>query len=159
MPYVAPATDGAFKTDPFNQQQSFLQTQYPGEQVFYSKTDFEPSPLNRPLKTYAQGNSWAGSNRGIEQQYLVNTLANDVKAWNIGSDAANYDNNLPVNATSPISPYPAGQLYQNKTIDENGNAIIEFKDNEGKVILKKVLVNTVVDEAYSGWVMYLLCIR
>jgi Domain of unknown function (DUF6443) len=56
MGYAASSSNGNFKADPFNEQKTFLQNQYPGEQVFYSKTQFEASPLNRTLKSFAQGN-------------------------------------------------------------------------------------------------------
>ena len=148
MPYSSSGTDGNFRMNPFAEQQSALQAQYPGESVFYGKTDFEASPLNRPLKTYAPGNSWAGSNKGVEQQYLFNTLSSDVKIWTIGSDINNFDNNIPAVLANP---YLAGQLYQTKTIDENGNAIVEFKDKEGKVILKKVQAGATVTDAVIGW--------
>ncbi|WP_315824833.1 DUF6443 domain-containing protein [Paraflavitalea speifideaquila] len=60
----ASVNDGAFKLNPFQQQATFTGTRYPGENYGYSQTIFEPSPLNRPLKQLAPGNSWAGSDRG-----------------------------------------------------------------------------------------------
>lgn len=146
MPYISPTTDGNFKFNPFTEQQTFLQTQYTGEQVFYSKTNFEASPLNRPLKAMAQGNSWAGSNNGVSMEYLVNTSTDAVRIWNIGYDA-NFDLNIP---TSTLI-YPAGELIKNKTIDEQGNAVLEYKDKEGKVILKKVQVDAAPGNDHTGW--------
>ena len=61
LPFVSSAADGNFKLNPFSQQQSFMQSQYTGEQVFYSITEYEASPLNRVVKTMAAGNSWAGN--------------------------------------------------------------------------------------------------
>ncbi|MBO9593710.1 MAG: hypothetical protein J7599_12450 [Niabella sp.] len=53
--------------------------------------------------------------------------------------------------------YPAGELYKNVTVDEQGKQVIEFKDKEGKVILKKVqLLNTATDNGqgsgHAGWI-------
>ncbi|MBO9596030.1 MAG: hypothetical protein J7599_24215 [Niabella sp.] len=53
--------------------------------------------------------------------------------------------------------YPAGELYKNVTVDEQGKQVIEFKDKEDKVILKKVqLLNTVADDGngkgHYGWI-------
>ncbi|WP_300600699.1 DUF6443 domain-containing protein [Niabella sp.] len=53
--------------------------------------------------------------------------------------------------------YPAGELYKNATVDEQGRQVIEFKDKEGKVILKKVqLLNTATDNGqgsgHAGWI-------
>ena len=50
--------DGKFKINPFAQQATFATGQYTGETYFYGKTNFEPSPLNRPTESYAPGNSW-----------------------------------------------------------------------------------------------------
>ena len=94
MPYVASTSDGSFKMDPFNEQKNFLQIQYPGEQVFYSKTNFEFSPLNRVEKTFVPGNSWAGSEgagvsaeHALRVQYLTNSTADQVRVWHITSNS------------------------------------------------------------------------
>jgi RHS repeat-associated protein len=147
LPYISPAASGDFKLSPFNEQQNFLQTLHPGELVFYSKTNFEASPLNRPLKGMVQGNSWAGSNVGVEQQYLVNAAADAVRIWTIGQDPV-YSNNIPLTTAT----YAAGELLKNKTVDEQGNAVIEYKDKEGKVILKKVQDAASPAADHTGWI-------
>lgn len=157
MPYVANATDGLFRTDPFVEQKGYLETQYasPAEKVFYGKTDFEPSPLNRIEKTMAQGNSWAGSNVGIQQKYRVNVVGDEVVNWNIDNNALTYSNNdlttnIPARASSPNTYYQPGALYKNITLDEGGNAIVEYLDKEGKTILKKVQSGSIAVD-YSGY--------
>ncbi|MFZ4771346.1 MAG: RHS repeat domain-containing protein, partial [Ferruginibacter sp.] len=51
--------------------------------------------------------------------------------------------------------YPAGELYKNVNIDEHGKQVIEFKDKEGKVILKKVQLTASADDGtgtdHRGW--------
>ncbi|WP_343703047.1 DUF6443 domain-containing protein [Chitinophaga sp.] len=144
LPYGASGT-GQFRLNPFGEQASFLPGQYPGETVYYSETKFEPSPLNRVEKTLAPGNSWAGSGRGISNQYLVNTPGDAVKIWDIGPNAADYPIARPAN-------YEAGQLYKNVTKDEADHEVVEFKDKEGRVILKKVqLTATAGSEGHDGW--------
>ena len=160
LPYISPGADGAYKQNPFSEQASFMQGQYPGEQVYYSKTEFEPSPLNRVEKTFAPGNSWAGSagtssEKAVRLQYLVNTQAEGVRTWAIGFDDLTYDGAKElVNPNVPESPlgtvYGDGQLYKNVTLDESGNAVVEYRDKEGRVVLKKVQVEEVVPEDYSG---------
>ncbi|MGB8192128.1 MAG: DUF6443 domain-containing protein, partial [Chitinophagaceae bacterium] len=149
LPYVSGGTDGSFKSDPFNEQKNFMQAQYPGEQVYYSKTIYESSPLNRVKKIFAPGNSWAGSEgsaseKAVVQQYLNNTLADDVQQWSIATTSSL--NNLPARQAA----YPAGSLYKYISIDENGNAAVEYKDKEGQVILKKVQVGTIPAD-FSGY--------
>ena len=74
MPYTSPSNNENFKTDPFEEQSAFNTAQFPGDQYFYGQTNYEPSPLNRPLTAYAPGNSWAGSDRGVTTGYLANKL-------------------------------------------------------------------------------------
>ncbi len=152
--------DGAFKLNPFAQQVSFMTNQYgtQGETYFYSKTNFEASPLNRPTDTYAPGSSWAGSEanapalqRNVQVKYFINTVTDDVKIWIVTDNAT-----LGVFGTYATAiSYPAGQLYKNITVDEHKKQVIEFKDKEGKVILKKVQLTAVSDDGtgsgYPGW--------
>ncbi|WP_343307886.1 DUF6443 domain-containing protein [Chitinophaga niabensis] len=156
LPYVDQGTiNGLFKTDPFNNQKNFYESNSlspgtNGETVFYSRMDFESSPLNRVLSTYAPGNSWAkndlstverGGHKPVQQQYLVNAVNDSVRIWNMGSGS------IPVSSAA----YPAGQLYKNVTIDEGGNQVVEYKDKEGRVILKKVQLDASPAGAHAGW--------
>jgi RHS repeat-associated protein len=161
MPYVASSgntSDGGIKQDPFTDQKNFYQNIYPtqqpaytGEQVYYNQTNFEASPLNRTLQTLAPGNSWAGSGNGVSMRYLTCTSADSVQIWHISSDSLTYiDNDLTTNIPTAAGYYPAGQLYKNVTIDEQGHAIVEYKDKSGLVILKKVQVGSIASD-YSGY--------
>ena len=165
MPYVASTNDGLFKTGATTAQQSFNQNWFTGqgESNFYSLTKFEPSPLNRPVEQYAPGASWAGSagntnpalRRGIKSDYWINTADDAVRIWNVQDVSGDFG----TYATPAV--YPAGELYKNVTEDERGKQVIEFKDKEGRVVLKKVqLLDTyssspVKDDGsgkgYDGW--------
>lgn len=170
LPYVQSSTNnstGTFKTNAFEEQNSFYtgNSQYAGEQTFYNRTEFEASPLNRPLKVFAAGNSWAGSynpsspssEKAIKTEYRINTLDDAVKIWTISSNALSYDisedasTNIPAAETNP---YPAGELYKTVILDEQGNATVEYKDKQGRVILKKVQSGTVASD-YSGYTGFL----
>jgi RHS repeat-associated protein len=145
--------DGKFKSNALVQQAAFYNgTNSPingqGETFFYGQVDFEASPLNRVLKTFAPGNSWVGtSGTGIsneksqESQYLLNTKNGDaVKIFTMSGG-------FPVS----VDTYNDGELYKTISIDESKHQVVEFKDKLGNVILKKVqLVNTVTD-GHSGW--------
>lgn len=149
LPYVQTTgttqSDGSFKTDPFNSQKSFYQQDYkdingqlmyPGEQVYYNETKYEPSPLNRVERTMAPGNSWAGSGKGVEQKYLINTVADGVRIWNISVETFGYNNSDDgKNIPSSLVSYSAGELYKTVTLDEHGKAVAEYKDKEGKLVL------------------------
>ncbi|MHA4808472.1 DUF6443 domain-containing protein [Flavitalea flava] len=150
LPFISKVTqagdvtnDGSFKLDPFQQATSFSTGQYSGETYFYSQVNFEASPLSRPLTTYAPGNSWVGSSRGVGAQYLVNTVSDSVRIWTIGASPGS----IPV--TTAI--YQAGLLYENVTSDEQNHQVVEYKDMQGKVILKKVQLASSPATAHIGW--------
>ncbi|HEY6504584.1 MAG TPA: DUF6443 domain-containing protein [Chitinophagaceae bacterium] len=160
LPYIQTAgtstADGKFKLNPFADQATFYQNTtmnpgFTGEQVYYGKTNFEASPLNRVEKTMAAGNSWTGNSRGIEQKYLINTTADAVRIWTITYNALTYTNqdentNVPVS----LAAYNAGELYKTITLNENGNAVVKYTDKEGKLILEKVQAGTIASD-YSGY--------
>ncbi|MDB5198056.1 MAG: cell well associated RhsD protein [Chitinophagaceae bacterium] len=156
--------DGRFKLDPFSSQSGYYGTNsynqnhgIDGENIYYSKTVYESSPLNRVLKAFAPGNSWAGSEgtgheHMVEMQYQVNVATDSVRIWNITYDTLTYSNNdVSTNIPSSSLMYPAGELYKNVTIDEQSNKVVEYKDKEGKVILKKVQIAASPSDGHTGW--------
>jgi len=103
----------------------------------------------------APGNSWVGNNKGTEAKYWINTATDDVKIWNV-TDVANTFGTYAIQTTNNNGVYAGGELYKNVTVDEHGKQVIEFKDKEGKVILKKVQLDAnVADDGtgrtYTGW--------
>ncbi|MBL7744955.1 MAG: hypothetical protein JNN00_15890, partial [Chitinophagaceae bacterium] len=150
-------SDGLFKLNPFQQDSVFNKGMFSDETWYYSKTVFEASPLNRALEIYAPGNNWAGTSgqsseanrRGVKMKYWINTTTDSVRIWTV-TDVAN---TFGTYATS--SAYAAGQLYKNVTADEHNKQVIEFKDKEGKVILKKVQLSADADtgtgKGHHGW--------
>jgi len=151
-------SDGGFKMNPFQEQVYFYSDSNAnspiygqGETFYYGKTEYEPSPLNRPLRSYGAGNNWvSGSGRGLTYNYWVNTSTDSVKIWVVTNAAFGSFGSYSVTGS-----YAAGELYKNVTADENGKQVEEFKDREGKVILKKVQLTAVADvgsgSGYSGW--------
>ena len=238
LPFAANTVDGQFKMDPFQQQQNFYSDNNPnsplkgqGENFYYSKIEYENSPLNRPQLSLAPGNSWVHQGKGIKTNYWFNSSNDDVKVWtaldgyiasgslynfkvtalNIGGGqestvytwdplpatantvalmyripggtwytnyggtnssrswtipSGNYEFGIIIyfndgftsqtilSETTTVTSsyvmngsYNVGQLYKNVTEDENGKQIIEFKDKEQKIILKKVQLT---DGAYDN---------
>lgn len=119
-----------------------MTTQFPGQRIYYGDTEFEASPLSRPQKVMAAGDNWAGKGRGIEQQYLVNTVADSAQIWK-----AREDDIRPLSA----GVYAAGQLYKNVTKDERGNSVVEFNDKEGRIVLKKVELIGGAADGHNKW--------
>lgn len=144
-------SDGGFKINPFQQDSVFSKAQYPGENYFYSQVFFEASPLNRPTETFAPGDSWVGTyaqssasnRRSVKSEYLINTVSDSVRIWNVTSTFSA--------APTTDSIYRAGELFKNVTKDEIGNAVVEYRDKEGKVVLKKVQLAASPGMAHVGW--------
>src|SRR5688572_14756808 len=131
--------DGLFKMNPFQQQANFysdVNTNSPvlgqGETWYYAQTDFEKSPLARPLESFDPGNSWVGSSmqvneidrRSIKSKYWFNTTVDDVKKWVV----TNVTNNWGTYAVT--GAYAAGELAKSIIVDEKGKQAVEFKDKD-----------------------------
>ena len=161
----ASINDGNFKLNPFSQQAAFYlstNTASPiynqGETFFYGQTNFETSPLNRVAETAAPGNSWTGTmwntieanRRSVKMKYYVNTATDAVRIWNITNGTLGSFGSYATPGT-----YSAGLLNKNISVDERGNQVVEFKDKEGKVILKKVQLTATADDGtgsgHAGW--------
>jgi hypothetical protein len=160
LPYVSSGNDGNFSGgvgdagNPFKQQKLFYESPASpivgqGDFYYYSKTNFEPSPLNRVTEQYAPGNSWVGSEtnvkRSIKSGYFFNTALDAVRIWNVNDNATLGVFKTYASPTGTAGIYPAGQLYKTITTDEHGKQVIEFKDKQGQVILKKVQIHNVTD--------------
>jgi RHS repeat-associated protein len=150
--YAAPANTGEFRFDPFEEQkifyQNFLNGQ--GEAYYYGKTYFEASPLSRAVQSYAAGNSWIGTSRGSNMKYWNNTAVDEVKRWDVTDVPGGFGT-----YTFNQNGYAAGELFKTISTDEDGRQVIEFKDKDGLVILKKVQFSATADNgsgsAHAGW--------
>ncbi len=155
LPFVSTVTtggditnDGNYKPTGAAQQLAFNQGLYPGEGTFYyGQVNLENSPMNRTLSSYSPGSNWVGSTRGQSIQYLVNTTIDNVQMWTIGLGRGS----LPTTAGA----YPMGRLYKMISKNEKNLQVIEYKDKEGNIVLKKVQVSAAADNgtgsAHSGW--------
>lgn len=152
--------DGEFKLNPFQQQSVFMGAQYgaQNESFFYSKTNFEASPLNTIIDTYAPGINWMGSEANIEPQrrnvqtkYFNNTVIDEVRIWTV----TNSPNIGQFGTYNSPSAYLHGELSKSLTVDEHKKQAIEFKDKDGKIILKKIQLTATTDDGtgsgHAGW--------
>ncbi|WP_205529502.1 DUF6443 domain-containing protein [Taibaiella koreensis] len=110
----------------------------------YSRVETESSPLNRVLRKSAPGAGWVGAGRGIRHEYRFNE-ANEIRLWTIGNAATD----LPVSNGF----YNAGEISIVTTTDEDGKFGIEYKDKEGRIVLKKVYMydNHQPQTAHNGY--------
>jgi RHS repeat-associated protein len=153
--------DGGFKTSPFASQTAFHQNTslnpgLSGESIYHGATEFEPSPLNRELATYAPGNSWVGSmasttKRAKFKEYLTNIPGDNVRVWHIANNPLMYDVGGDAGTNLPGSPgiYQPGLLFKTVTKDEASKVTVEYADKDGKVVLKKVQIGNIPAD-YTG---------
>lgn len=128
FPVRTTQSDGRLEGVPQSGLRIFYDQAGPDEQP-YSKTETDGSPLNRVTKQLPPGRSWVGTGRGIVYTYLTNTAADGVRIFTIGSG--------PGDLPQTPGTYAAGTLSVQKTTDEDGKYSLEYKDQMGKLILKK----------------------
>lgn len=110
----------------------------------FAETVFEPSPLNRVIKQGAPGAAWQPVNPGgdiysitdktVKKRYQMN-VANEVRLFK-------YDAATGLIIAS-VTYFAANQLYANLNYDEQNNEVWEYTDKQGRVVCKKVYVETV----------------
>jgi RHS repeat-associated protein len=144
LPYTDTLASGTFRTNAPTKQTGFYNSFFSNtEGFYYSNTIYDGSPLNRVVKQTEPGNSWTGTNIGPRTDYTFNTALDSVQIWMIG-------NNL-TDTPHVTGTYPAGTLALLVTTDENQNKVMEYKDIDGKTILKKVQLNDTLYNGYYGW--------
>ncbi|HLO60909.1 MAG TPA: DUF6443 domain-containing protein [Bacteroidales bacterium] len=95
----------------------------------YSEITYENSPLNRTLFQQGPGSDWTGKKSGFE--YISNS-ASSVIRWQVNS----------ANACTRNGYYTVNTLLVNRITDEDGNKTSEYKDLQGKVVLKETELGT-----------------
>jgi RHS repeat-associated protein len=87
----------------------------------YMETGFDNSPLNKVISSTGVGSAWAS--KPLLISYLSNE--NTIPGWHVDNDGTYSQNN-----------YSANSLFLTETTDEQGNKTREYKDKQGKVVLK-----------------------
>jgi RHS repeat-associated protein len=136
---------GKFKTNAATVQPAIIQSIFnePATAPTYSLTEYDNSPLNRIVNVKKPGNAWAAGN-GNTAAYDINTLADNVQIFTVDYIQGNPPEHKGV--------YPAGTLYKLTYKDENQKQIVEFTDKSGQMILKKVQLDDVPANEYTGWI-------
>ena len=157
LPYASNEANGFFKPNVLGT------TSYSGSphQLFYangagdkiaddakpfSESVFIPSPTNHLLEQGSAGVTWqpdathsyTSTDRTVKFSQETN-VANEVLRWTYVYPTATYPLGI-VNAGTASAPsfFAANTLLRNKSRDENHNEVIEYKDREDRIILKKV---------------------
>ena len=161
QPYASTTNGGAYRSNALTDQAAFYSASQPGLTATtfpFSVTVFEASPLNRVTEQGAPGSAWqpvAGNTTGHTQkiEYSTNNASTAYTTAGTGygvrlytatpvtTIGAEYQRTL----SSSSGLYAAGQLYLTIIKDENwvvadgkAGTIEEYKDKEGKVVLKRM---------------------
>jgi len=165
LPYtISTGTPGSFRSGALAEQQGFYNAPPSGVVPIptpYATTIFEPSPLNRVNEQGAPGNDWQpGNGHTVRMEYGSNSnadAAHTVRLYN--ADAVNtvgeeYKRNL-----TSSGNYNANELYLTVIKDENwqtsdglAGQTYEYKDKEGRVVLKRIFKSNT--EALSTYYIY-----
>jgi RHS repeat-associated protein len=127
MPYTQADNNGAFV--PTDEAKTTYNSFYSGlfpDTSFTSVTQFDGSPLNRPIEQGAPGNDWQIGQNTVKFTYGTNTSA--VTYWTVsepGMSSADY----------AAGSYSASTLYVNTTTDENQKPGTEYKNLLDQVVL------------------------
>ncbi|MDQ0105038.1 RHS repeat-associated protein [Chitinophaga terrae (ex Kim and Jung 2007)] len=142
LPYVS-AGAGAIHLNPYAEQANYYNsaTNVAHDAKPYQQSIIEMSELNKVLETGAEGTTWQpGGGKSVKIDQTFNSSDEDVKRWAF-------------NGTVPVlkGVYPANDLNKTVITNENGSKSIEYKDREGKIILKKVQASATYNTSYDGW--------
>ncbi|MDM1072194.1 RHS repeat-associated core domain-containing protein [Empedobacter brevis] len=114
-----------------------------GDSTPFAEKTFEDSPLNRVLAQAAPGDTWKKGANEITFSYTTNAA----------TEVLNFGVSLTTTGVPTLTfnkNYAAGTLYKTVTTDENGQPIQEFKDKEGRIVLKRINVPASIDGNSSG---------
>ncbi|WP_342331388.1 DUF6443 domain-containing protein [Pedobacter sp. FW305-3-2-15-E-R2A2] len=136
LPYTDNGTaTGNYRAAALGSQQSFYNSPPAGVisipsgsgQVAYSETKFEASPLSRVQQQGFPGGDWKiNGGHTLRSGYAAN-VATDVRMWKVTANGA-----------TGSSYYPKAKLYVDTLTDENGNKSVSFKDDQDRLVLKRV---------------------
>lgn len=121
----------------------------------YQLTKYESSPLDRPVREYGAGQDWHSKGKAVETIYqLTNVVGNDSLnciRYQIKDVTENADTLV---AISPAGNYPTGSLHVTRRTDEEGNAVLEFKNRFGQIVLNRQIVRAPYHEFYDTNYIY-----
>jgi RHS repeat-associated protein len=134
LPYGTGTTGtAAFRAAAGSEQVTFYNNLFGGNAGNYAfgENEYDGSPLNRVTTSYAPGSPWSktsgGGGKPVKMDYQLNGSDDKVIHWEI------LDGQL-------ISKqfYGAEKLYKLISTDEDNHQVIEFKDKQGRILLKRV---------------------
>lgn len=142
LPYSSTTTPGKYKTNAATEQPQYYTSVY-NETTAYNTLTYDNSPLNRLVNIKESGAAWAGAS-GRSAAYDMNSAADNVQIFSVPY----------VRGNSPTSKgaYGANQLFRLTNTDENGKQVIEYINQSGQLVLKKIQLDATPSAAHAGWI-------
>jgi hypothetical protein len=137
----------------YQSAQKIETSQYP-----YAETWFESNPSSRPTRQSAPGADWRPNGQTdytIKYSYDLNN-ANEVLIWTYTPASQSTPESVTFRkpGTGEYNYFPAYKLKKNRTIDEHGHEVIEYLDDQNRVVLKRVQAvanaTTINDNNYAS---------
>ncbi len=153
LPYYSSNNTGSYDSNAIVNARAFNEAEFGAELNLshsnpYTEKAFSNSPLNRILKQASPGEAWKmGSGHEVKFDYKTNT-SNEVKRFYVVVNS-NYSPTL-----MGGNFYASNKLYKNIVIDENHSGTTknrtteEFKDKQGRVVLKRTYNNNQKHDTY-----------
>lgn len=130
LPAVQSTQNGAFFTP--SQVRNDASSSHGNDNMPYSTTFYEDSPLNRVVAESGPGEDWYNNNKRNKIEYLTNTVSDNLLTCRLLS--------LNGNTAKDNGFYVDGVLQVTKKIDEEECSTLEFRNRQNRlVLLRKVM--------------------
>ncbi|WP_026947176.1 DUF6443 domain-containing protein, partial [Algoriphagus marincola] len=142
LAYPSTTTAGKIIQNPGSNYTGRLASVYNGEGNFFTRLAYENSPKDKVLKSSSPGNSWSGSNRGLESTERMNSTSDYIRKFEIapGQTTPTY-----------LGTYGNNELFVNRTIDEDGKISETFTNYLGQKILSRTAAISSPGTGFSHW--------
>lgn len=134
LPVPAVQNNGAFIS--INNYINLTSDTYEGDLAPYSKTFYEPSPLNRIEQQFGPGHVWYNNSGSVKTNYMTNIAGNDT--LNCIYYTISDPDTQSISLTN-VRNYHSNELYVTRIEDEDGGVQFHFKDKLDNLILVRQL--------------------
>ena len=117
-----------------------------GDNLPYAKTIYEASPLNRVSEQYGPGAAWHNGHP-VRTERMANGTA-------LPLSCLHYKVNTSGGALTENGNYAAGELYVQKSTDEDGNVAYTFTDKQGQLLLERHMDGSTPHDTYYVYDIY-----
>ena len=107
-----------------------------------SLTEYETSPLDRPINQYGPGDDWHIWHKGIKTEYQLTNIEGDKLKncihYQVVNETVDGDTLVTVKM---LGNYPTGTFTATRTMDEDDNPTLTFKNRFDQVVLSRQILN------------------